>query len=637
MTSNEITKIMLCLLAVFFLMSVQNIFAELDTLPPLNDDKVPQNFDQLWADFDPRAEPLDTEILKQWEEDGVVLQVLRYRVGIFKGQKAMMAAVYGYPKGALKLPGLVQIHGGGQYADYRAVLTNARRGYATISISWAGRINAPDYVVNPNVVKLFWDDKKADPEYRITTDWGALDGYHAPCRNPENNFVGIAPGSWTLDQVESPRNGSWYICTMAARRALTFLERQRQVDPDRLGVYGHSMGGKLTVLTAGSDSRVKAAAPSCGGLSNRNTKNQHFNNTLADDVYLKRISCPIIFLSPSNDFHGRIDDLQTAIKEIKSDDWRLTCSAHHNHQDTGEYQVAGLLWFDQYLKGDFTYPQTPKSSLQLNTADQKPLFTVTPDMSKPVLSVDIYYTQQGRQPGEKYDREHTMNRFWHYAKTKQDGNIWTADLPLHSTDKPLWVYANVVYKIDEPVTGAGYYYAYYTADKVNLSSEMHIISPQQLKASSAKASLKPTLLIEAFEDDWQKSWFTYEPQKWARKTHKIYDDKWKAPVGAKLAFEVQSDSSNKLVVTIDNYAAEVGLTGGSDWQRVVLSASDFKDALGEAMKDFDGKKRLSLTERKTLRKRLDGKDNTLKLGAPWVGEKPVFNNLRWLEDSRSSG
>lgn len=37
----------------------------------------------------------------------------------------MMVAVYGYPKSGRDLPGLVQIHGGGQYADYRAVLTNA--------------------------------------------------------------------------------------------------------------------------------------------------------------------------------------------------------------------------------------------------------------------------------------------------------------------------------------------------------------------------------------------------------------------------------------------------------------------------------------------------------------------------------
>jgi pimeloyl-ACP methyl ester carboxylesterase len=37
---------------------------------------------------------------------------------------------------------------------------------------------------------------------------------------------------------------------MAARRALTFLEQQPQVDPARLGVYGHSMGGKVAMLFA---------------------------------------------------------------------------------------------------------------------------------------------------------------------------------------------------------------------------------------------------------------------------------------------------------------------------------------------------------------------------------------------------
>ena len=33
---------------------------------------------------------------------------------------------------------------------------------------------------------------------------------------------------------------------------------------------------------------------------------------------LKHISCPIIFLSPANDFHGRINDLPKAVKEISS-------------------------------------------------------------------------------------------------------------------------------------------------------------------------------------------------------------------------------------------------------------------------------------------------------------------------------
>ena len=97
-----------------------------DSLPALKGSVAPTSLEDMWIGFDPKAEPLDVEIFKEWEEDGVKLKVLRYRIGVFKGQKAMMAAVYGYPRNGKSLPGLVQIHGGGQYADYRAPLSNAK-------------------------------------------------------------------------------------------------------------------------------------------------------------------------------------------------------------------------------------------------------------------------------------------------------------------------------------------------------------------------------------------------------------------------------------------------------------------------------------------------------------------------------
>ena len=180
-----------------------------ESLPVLKDDQALQTLEELWKGFDPCRDSLNTEILKEWEEEGVILQVIRYDVGVFKGEKSVMAAIYGYPKGAIGLPGLVQIHGGGQYADYRAALSNAKRGYATISIAWAGRINAPDYRVGPNEVDLFWQRATENKNFKITTDWGALDGYHAPSKNAGNVFTKIPePASWTLDSVKSPRNNS---------------------------------------------------------------------------------------------------------------------------------------------------------------------------------------------------------------------------------------------------------------------------------------------------------------------------------------------------------------------------------------------------------------------------------------------
>ena len=58
-----------------------------DTLPPHQEGAVLQNYEDLWADFDPRKEPLDVEGLHSWEEGEVRLQVVRYRVEYSKGKK----------------------------------------------------------------------------------------------------------------------------------------------------------------------------------------------------------------------------------------------------------------------------------------------------------------------------------------------------------------------------------------------------------------------------------------------------------------------------------------------------------------------------------------------------------------------
>lgn len=584
-----------------------------ESLPPLKDGVAPQSLKTMWGDYDPRAEPLDVEILKEWEEDGVVLQVLRYRIGIFKGEKAMMAAVYGYPKGGSKLPGLVQIHGGGQYAHSNAVLTNAKRGYATISISWAGRISAPSYRVSPKEVKLFWENKTEDPAYKLTTDWGALDAYHAPSRNGKDAFVSIPTAPWTLDAVESPRNNSWFLCTMGARRALTFLEQQPEVDRSKLGVYGHSMGGKLTVLTAGLDDRVKAAAPSCGGISDRYNENELHRNTVGDAANLEHVKCPIIFLSPSNDFHGHIDDLPAATREIKSEHWRVTCSAHASHQDLPAYEVATQLWFDQYLKNSFVWPEEPKTSLTLKTPNGVPSFAVTADASHPILEVDVFYTQQGIEGGDRKIRLNRINRFWHHAKATKIGDTWTASLPLFSTDKPLWVYADVTYSLDKPVTGAGYYYGIYTTDRFNLSSLVKLIGSEQLQDAGVKATLKPELMIESFQDGWEKEWFTYKPAEWARKTHKLYHPQWAAPEGAKLSLEVLTDKANSLNVAIDGFVAETKLAGDGTWQTISLSPADFQDPEKKLMTTWTGIMELGLG------------------GKKWEGAAPEFRNLQWLK------
>ena len=208
---------------------------------------VPRNVAELWADFDPRAEPLEVEVAAEWADDNGVYQVLRYTIGTFKGAKARMAAFYGRPKAGGKVPGLLHMHGGGQRAFLNPVQYYVGRGYGCISVNWGGRPLDEKHPEWPN------------------TDWGAVD----PTQSNVPGYASLKATPKSLVSFPSPKNNNWYLLTLACRRALTFLERRPEVDGDRLGIFGHSMGGNLTFYVAGTDPRVKAAVPSVGGVGFR--------------------------------------------------------------------------------------------------------------------------------------------------------------------------------------------------------------------------------------------------------------------------------------------------------------------------------------------------------------------------------
>ena len=278
-------------------------------------------------------------------------------------------------------------------------------------------------------------------------------------------------------------------------------------------------------------------------------------------------------------------------------------------------------------------PRTPEADLNLNSSDGAPTFTVNPDDSKSVISVDVFYTLHGpesdQQPEDIRDAQH---RFWHHAAAANNDGIWTASIPLSSTDKPLWVYANVRYRLDEPVSGVGYYYGSYTANSFNVSSLLTVASAEQLASVGTRATLKPSATIEDFAGDWEKEWFTYRPTEWARTTHKLNTDIWKAPPGAKLILEVQAAERNKLVVLLDEYAAELQLGGGDFEQKITLAPNDFKNYSGEPLADWNAVRRLKLTHAERLRPRRGQTGEPRLVGANWKGTPPQFRSLRWSKD-----
>lgn len=61
-----------------------------------------------------------------------------------------------------------------------------------------------------------------------------------------------------------------------AKNALTFLAKRPEVDPERIGITGHSFGAAVSVYTAGVDERVACCLSSCGwGDGERKFRGQH--------------------------------------------------------------------------------------------------------------------------------------------------------------------------------------------------------------------------------------------------------------------------------------------------------------------------------------------------------------------------
>ena len=56
-----------------------------DTFEPYASD-VPESAVALWEDYDPRHEPLDIEVVQEWENEGVITRYVTFTVGTFKGK-----------------------------------------------------------------------------------------------------------------------------------------------------------------------------------------------------------------------------------------------------------------------------------------------------------------------------------------------------------------------------------------------------------------------------------------------------------------------------------------------------------------------------------------------------------------------
>ncbi|WP_136079386.1 acetylxylan esterase [Pontiella desulfatans] len=615
-------------------------------IPVMEGGTAPNSFEEAWAGYDPTAEPLNVEIMREWTEGDITLRAVRYDVGTFTTpfggtQVSKMAGFYGFPTGATNAPAILQIHGGGGRATLNEVRYAANNGYACLSQNWLG------------------NDLEGAAPGEANTEWGSVDArqvYH------QSTFITVEPDDKTIDRVASPRNSNWFLLCVANRRGLTFLQRQAETDGIRLAVTGYSMGGEQTTYLSGVDGRLWAAAPSVGGsgeftpaeIDAIGLPGFHDNDPGRTDLSklavcraaMPTIATPILYWGPANDFNAPSDNLMYNWENLipASTDRRFSIPPHMSHRNIPANEITAMFWFNQHLKGDYTLPDQPEITVDLAGAEG-PVVTVTADTSKPITKVEIFYTVD----------EQPRTRFWRAAVDVKNvgSNVWKGTCRNIVQGQPLIAYANVFYDYDHTsyaIVNRGDSTPY-TGDYL-LSSNLKQIPAQELMdaGSSFVADGKAILwddFTRDYQDWYQVSWSSSSG--WQAYTLKPKDPFYKGYPGAVLAMDIKSDTPKSLLIgletngrkDIDNgtevtYAVLKSVSGSGDWETIKIDPSEFRPVVaGEAtLSDFSRVSWLFLRSGNLTVYNPD--DSTENLSASnWTEAERLFANLRWMVPASS--
>ena len=410
-----------------------------DTFTPISDPaKLSRSARDLWEAYDARTEAMEVQVIKEWKTDAVTTRYITYKVGRFKGEDARIAAYYSFPNKPGKHPAFVWTHGGGQRAERSRSIHFAEQGFACVDVNWLGRPMEKDIDIN--------------------TDWGKIDPTQGPKFYAKALRQGwkqnLQPDEYTIDPIPSPRNANWFQLTLAARRAITFLEQQPEVKPDCIGFSGFSMGGMITALSS-TDKRLKAVVPFVGGSGFKHidfpggitgsSLRPHlkdldmYKNTIDSQAYWPDAKCPVAFITSSNDFHSTFERIYRSMDLLPHNQWRVSSNIHHNHGPGPEQWAVLTLWFKKYLAGeDIKIPDTPPSTFSIEK--EWATFSVRPKLLEDLVDVEIYYS---------YD-PNSRTRFWQRASAKKSENSWGTKIEVYPK-LPLYVFALCRYKLDQEI------------------------------------------------------------------------------------------------------------------------------------------------------------------------------------------
>lgn len=136
------------------------------------------------------------------------------------------------------------------------------------------------------------------------------------------------------------------------RRAIDYLETRKEIDPNRIGVIGYSLGGSMSFVLAGVDPRIKVLTACVSPtLMRQRWPNQHNISAIAPYNFIRAIKGrPVLMLMGRNDnFNYTVEEARALYDLIEADSKEIVfydCK----HRLPAEHASKALEWFMNNFK-----------------------------------------------------------------------------------------------------------------------------------------------------------------------------------------------------------------------------------------------------------------------------------------------
>ncbi len=500
----------------------------------------------LWQDYDPDKGDFKEEIVKEETRDGILTRE-SYISAYVLGEEVRIYCKYSVKAGAFRAPGLLNVHG---WMGAPAIGKDfVQEGWAVLAHDYCGKTGArPHFTKYPEALRHGNMDRSVAGPVNSTTGEGK--------------------------DITDPRQTSDYLWYAVQRRALSYLEQQKEVDRSRLGASGYSYGGSL-MWNLATDPRVKAVVPHFGIGYNEYYRNKQvwmynipyveprrspgeeiYLSSVAPEAHVPYITAATLFLNGSNDHHGGHERGLEGFKKFRAEvPWSFAIQAR-GHHDTDKIEQNAKLWLAKHVQGqNIPWPAHPNAVVRLD-ADGVPEFVLQPESPDDVRKVELFYALKNPC---------SFARSWRDAPATRHGIHWTGSLPVLNVEDYLFAYANVTY-----------------STTIVRSTDFLAVIPSRLgtaratdKASESISENGYSLWTNIAEMEGPKGIKCFRPINNQRGsgTEQLHDPKWKAPANSHLTFKFYCTEPQEVILNASNYhSTEVALTASDQWQEKVVPA-----------------------------------------------------------------